>query len=195
MSVDFNKGSAYAKNARAKKMMLWFGIISLIMGFAGWTSAFIVSSSREDWFENFVLPTPFWYSTAVIVLSSVTFMLAKASVKKGLQRQTTLFLVSTLLLGVLFIGLQFSGFSEMVAMGYYFTGPTSNVTLSYIFLIAFVHILHLVAGLISLIVVIVNQLRGKYNEEEYLGLSLGETFWHFLDLLWVYLVLFFYFFA
>ncbi|MCG5643554.1 cytochrome c oxidase subunit 3 [Flavobacteriaceae bacterium LSUCC0859] len=195
MSVDFTKGSAYAKNARAKKMMLWFGIISLIMGFAGWTSAFIVSSSREDWFENFVLPTPFWYSTAVIVLSSVTFMLAKASVKKGLQRQTTLFLVSTLLLGVLFIGLQFSGFSEMIAMGYYFTGPTSNVTLSYIFLIAFVHILHLVAGLISLIVVIVNQLRGKYNEEEYLGLSLGETFWHFLDLLWVYLVLFFYFFA
>jgi len=195
MSVDFTKGSAYAKNARAKKMMLWFGIISLIMGFAGWTSAFIVSSSREDWFENFVLPTPFWYSTAVIVLSSVTFMLAKASVKKGLQRQTTLFLVSTLLLGVLFIGLQFSGFSEMVAMGYYFTGPTSNVTLSYIFLIAFVHILHLVAGLISLIVVIVNQLRGKYNEKEYLGLSLGETFWHFLDLLWVYLVLFFYFFA
>ena len=195
MSVDFTKGSAYAKNARAKKMMLWFGIISLIMGFAGWTSAFIVSSSREDWFENFVLPTPFWYSTAVIVLSSVTFMLAKASVKKGLQRQTTLFLVSTLMLGVLFIGLQFSGFSEMVAMGYYFTGPTSNVTLSYIFLIAFVHILHLVAGLISLIVVIVNQLRGKYNEEEYLGLSLGETFWHFLDLLWVYLVLFFYFFA
>lgn len=195
MSVDFTKGSAYAKNARAKKMMLWFGIISLIMGFAGWTSAFIVSSSREDWFENFVLPTPFWYSTAVIVLSSVTFMLAKASVKKGLQRQTTLFLVSTLLLGVLFIGLQFSGFSEMIAMGYYFTGPTSNVTLSYIFLIAFVHILHLVAGLISLIVVIVNQLRGKYNQEEYLGLSLGETFWHFLDLLWVYLVLFFYFFA
>ncbi len=195
MSVDFTKGSAYAKNARAKKMMLWFGIISLIMGFAGWTSAFIVSSSREDWFENFVLPTPFWYSTAVIVLSSVTFMLAKASVKKGLQRQTTLFLVSTLVLGVVFIGLQFSGFSEMIAMGYYFTGPTSNVTLSYIFLIAFVHILHLVAGLISLIVVIVNQLRGKYNEEEYLGLSLGETFWHFLDLLWVYLVLFFYFFA
>jgi cytochrome c oxidase subunit 3 len=165
------------------------------MGFVGWTSAFIVSSSREDWFENFVLPTPFWYSTAVIVLSSVTFMLAKASVKKGLQRQTTLFLVSTLVLGVVFIGLQFSGFSEMIAMGYYFTGPTSNVTLSYIFLIAFVHILHLVAGLISLIVVIVNQLRGKYNQEEYLGLSLGETFWHFLDLLWVYLVLFFYFFA
>ena len=195
MSVDFTKGSAYAKNARAKKMMLWFGIVSLIMGFAGWTSAFIVSSSREDWFENFVLPNPFWYSTAVIVLSSLTFMLAKASIKKGLQRQTSLFLVLTLILGLIFIGLQFSGFSEMVAMGYYFTGPTSNVTLSYIFLIAFVHILHLVAGLISLSVVIVNQLRGKYHSEEFLGLSLGETFWHFLDLLWVYLVLFFYFFA
>jgi cytochrome c oxidase subunit 3 len=52
-----------------------------------------------------------------------------------------------------------------------------------------------VAGLISLVVVIVNQLRGKYSPQDYLGMSLGETFWHFLDILWVYLVVFFYFFA
>ena len=57
--MDLTKGTVESKSARAKKMMLWFGIISLVMGFAGWTSAFIVSSSREDWLQDFVLPTPF----------------------------------------------------------------------------------------------------------------------------------------
>lgn len=193
--MDLTNGTLKFKQGRAKKMMLWFGIISLIMGFAGWTSAFIVSSSREDWFDNFVLPSPFWYSTTVIILSSFTYLLAKIAVKKGDAKQATLLLFLTLLLGFVFIGFQFSGFSDMIAMGYYFTGPTSNVTLSYIFLIAFVHIIHLVVGMISLLVVIVNQMRGKYSPDDYLGLSLGETFWHFLDLLWVYLVFFFYFFA
>ncbi|MEJ6547295.1 MAG: cytochrome c oxidase subunit 3 [Flavobacteriaceae bacterium] len=193
--MDLTNGTLKFKQGRAKKMMLWFGIISLIMGFAGWTSAFIVSSSREDWFDNFVLPSPFWYSTTVIILSSFTYLWAKISVKKGDAKQATLLLFLTLLLGFVFIGFQFSGFSDMIAMGYYFTGPTSNVTLSYIFLIAFVHIIHLVVGMISLLVVIVNQMRGKYSPDDYLGLSLGETFWHFLDLLWVYLVFFFYFFA
>jgi cytochrome c oxidase subunit 3 len=193
--MDLTNGTLKFKQGRAKKMMLWFGIISLIMGFAGWTSAFIVSSSREDWFDNFVLPSPFWYSTTVIILSSFTYLLAKIAVKKGDAKQATLLLFLTLLLGFVFIGFQFSGFSDMIAMGYYFTGPTSNVTLSYIFLIAFVHIIHLVVGMISLLVVIVNQMKGKYSPDDYLGLSLGETFWHFLDLLWVYLVFFFYFFA
>ena len=65
--------------------------------------------------------------------------------------------------------------------------------MSYIFLIAFVHILHVVAGLISLLVVLFNQIKGKYTSENFLGLELGATFWHFLDLLWVYLILFMFF--
>jgi cytochrome c oxidase subunit 3 len=86
------------------------------------------------------------------------------------------------------------GFSEIIAQGYYFTGPTSNITMSYIFLIAAVHVLHVVAGIISLLVVLVSQLRRKYTPDNLLGMELGATFWHFLDLLWVYLMLFFYFF-
>jgi cytochrome c oxidase subunit 3 len=184
--MDLTKGTVESKSARAKKMMLWFGIISLVMGFAGWTSAFIVSSSREDWLQDFVLPAPFFYSTVLLIISSFTYGFAKRSLILGRSRQASALLLVTLGLGIAFIGLQFAGFSDMIAMGYYFTGPTSNVTLSYIFLIAFVHILHLVAGLISLVVVIVNQLRGKYSPQDYLGMSLGETFWHFLDILWVY---------
>jgi cytochrome c oxidase subunit 3 len=192
--MDLTQGTQKEKNARAKKMMLWFGIISLLMGFAGWTSAFIVSSVREDWLTDFQLPTAFYYSTAVIILSSFSYILAKSAVRKNEQKTAANLLVATLLLGIVFIVLQFMGFSEIIAQGYNFTGPTSNITMSYIFLIAAVHVLHVVAGIISLLVVLVNQLRRKYTPDNLLGMELGATFWHFLDLLWVYLMLFFYFF-
>ena len=193
MNMKIDELSPLEKKQRAKKMMLWFGIASLLMSFAGWTSAYIVSSSREDWMENFELPQAFWVSTAIILCSSLTYWLARNSVQKGQQKQATIWLVITLLLGVSFIIAQFFGFSEMIALGYYFTGPTSNITLSYVFLIAVVHILHVAAGLISLIVVLVQQLKGRYLPGNMLGMELGMTFWNFVDFLWIYLVLFFYF--
>ncbi len=191
--MDLTQGTEQEKLRRAKKMMLWFGIVSLIMGFAGWTSAYIVSSKRDDWISNLQLPDAFFVSTAIIVLSSITYVIAKRAVSKGNQRLGTLFLGLTLVLGISFIVLQFVGFSQMLANGYYFTGPTSNIKMSYVFLIAAVHIAHVVAGLISLLVVMVQQFRGKYTPENMLGMELGATFWHFLDFLWVYLILFMYF--
>lgn len=191
--MDLTQGTAKEKNRRAKKMMLWFGIVSLIMGFAGWTSAYIVSSKREDWVSDLDLPSAFYISTAIIVLSSITYLLAKKAVAKDNQKMGTLFLVATFVLGIAFISLQFVGFSQMLENGYYFTGPTSNIKMSYVFLLAAVHIAHVVAGLISLSVVLVQQLRNKYTPENMLGLELGATFWHFLDFIWVYLILFMYF--
>lgn len=191
--MDLSQGTAVEKNRRAKKMMLWFGIVSLIMGFAGWTSAYIVSSKREDWISDLELPQAFFASTAIIILSSITYMMAKKVVQKDNQKMGTICLLATLVLGVAFIILQFKGFSQMLEHGYYFTGPTSSIKMSYVFLIAAVHIVHVVAGLISLLVVLVQQLRGKYSPENMLGLELGATFWHFLDFLWVYLILFMYF--
>lgn len=191
--MDLTQGTAEEKQERSKKMMLWFGIVSLIMAFAGWTSAYIVSSKREDWLDNIDLPQAFFISTALIILSSLTYILAKRSAKENKQKQVKNYLLLTLALGVSFIVLQFVGFSQMLESGYYFTGPTSNIKMSYIFLIAFVHILHVVAGLISLLVVITQQLRKKYSPENMLGLELGATFWHFLDILWVYLIVFMFF--
>ena len=182
------------KIARSKKMMLWFGIVSLIMGFAGWTSAYIVSSSREDWLSDLSLPKEFYYSALVLLISSLSYIMAKKAVKEDRPQQATLYLVATFLLGVLFVSLQISGFYTFIDMGYYFTGPTSNVTVSFIYIIAIMHIVHLIAGFISLSVVIFNQIKGKYDSQNLLGLELGATFWHFLDLLWIYLVLFFHFF-
>ncbi|WP_420402158.1 cytochrome c oxidase subunit 3 [Flagellimonas sp.] len=191
--MDFTEVDIEVKNKRAKKMLLWFGIVSLIMGFAGWTSAYIVSSKREDWISDLELPQAFFVSTAIIILSSITYFMAKQAVATGNPKRGTLLLLGTLVLGVSFIVLQFIGFSQMLENGYYFTGPTSNIKMSYVFLIAAVHIVHVVAGLISLLTVLVQQLRGKYSPDNLLGLELGATFWHFLDFLWVYLILFMYF--
>ncbi|UJH68348.1 heme-copper oxidase subunit III [Allomuricauda sp. SCSIO 65647] len=191
--MDLTKGTGKERRERSRKMLLWFGMGSLIMGFAGWTSAYIVSSKRDDWVQELELPTAFFISTALIIVSSLTYIFAKKAVRADDQKNASLWLLVTLLLGMGFIGFQFYGFSQMLQSGYYFTGPTSNIKMSYVFLIAFVHILHVVAGLISLLVVIFQQLRGKYRPSDMLGLELGASFWHFLDLLWVYLLLFMYF--
>jgi cytochrome c oxidase subunit 3 len=191
--MDLTQGTKEEKNSRAKKMMLWFGIISLVMSFAGWTSAFVVSSSRPDWLKDFQLPNAFIISTVVIILSSVTFVLAKKAIKNGNRSATSIWLLTTLVLGIVFIFNQFTGFQNIIDLGYNFTGPTSNVTMSYIYLIAMVHILHVIVGLVCLLVVIYNHFKQKYNATNLLGMELAATFWHFIDFLWVYLFLFLYF--
>lgn len=182
------------KENRAKKMMLWFGIVSISMTFAGLTSAYVVSGSgRPDWLHDLQIPTAFFISTAVLLISSLVFWLAKKSVVAGKHNQATLLLWTTLILGIVFIAFQFKGFSDFVTQGYYFTGSESNVTVSYIYVIAFLHILHVVAGLIMLVVILLNHYKHKYTVKNTLGIDLGITFWNFLDLLWLYLIIFFYF--
>ncbi|SHG68582.1 cytochrome c oxidase subunit 3 [Winogradskyella jejuensis] len=192
--MDLTQGTQQEKEARSKKMMLWFGIGSLIMTFAGLTSAFIVSRKREDWLVDFELPQAFLISVFVIVASSITMILAKRAMKQNNISQTSIWLLVTFALGVFFVYNQFQGFSEFVADGYYFTGATSNVTISFIYVIAVVHIAHVIAGLISLVIVIINNLNKKYSSKQMLGLELVAHFWHFIDILWVALFLFLYFF-
>ena len=192
--MDLTQGTTQEKQKRAKKMMLWFGIISLVMSFAGLTSAFIVSSSREDWLANFTLPSAFTYSTLIIILSSLMLFLAKQTLKKNQAAVTTSLLIGAFVLGIAFIYSQIQGFNQIIASGYNFTGPTSNITMSYIYVIAVVHILHVLAGIICLFVVIINLLNKKYSNENRLGFDLASNFWHFVDVLWVYLFFFLYFF-
>jgi cytochrome c oxidase subunit 3 len=191
--MDLTEGTFEEKTRRAKKTMLLFGIVSLVMSFAGLTSAYIVSSTREDWLKDFQLPPAFTISLVLIIISSVTFIMAKRSMKADNRAMTTLFLTVTLLLGVAFIVSQVYGFNQIIELGYNFTGPTSNVTMSYVYVIAFVHIVHVVAGIICLLVVIYNHFKQRYNSQNMLGLELAATFWHFIDILWIYLFLFLYF--
>ncbi|QLE01463.1 heme-copper oxidase subunit III [Galbibacter sp. BG1] len=192
--MDLTQGSDKLKNARAKKMMLWFGMISIAMMFAGLTSAYVVSKSRPDWISDMEIPMAFLYSTLAIVLSSVTFFMAKKAIERGTRSNATKLLLATFVLGLVFVFFQFQGFSEIIDAGYYFTGSESTITTSFLYAIVFSHLVHVFGGLIVLLVVIYNHFKEKYKPGQTLGLELGAMFWHFLDFLWVYLILFFYFF-
>ncbi len=195
------------KVSKAKKMMLWFGMISITMTFAGLTSAFIVSSSRPDWLDSFVLPSWFTISTVSIVFSSIFFQLAKFRLDKYVRvslpeniniyierNNVNILLVLTILTAIVFVVSQFLGFNEIISQGYYFTGPESSVTTSYVYILVFLHLAHLFAGMIVLTVVI-----SKFNKQKYeknkLGFELALIFWHFLGALWIYLFFFIQYFS
>ena len=190
------------KTSKAKKMMLWFGLISITMTFAGLTSAFIVSSSRPDWLESFVLPVWFSISTVSILLSSVFFQLAKYRLDQYVRvslpeniniylhrNNVNIFLGLTILMAIIFIIAQFLGFEDIISQGYYFTGPESSVTTSYIYVLVFLHLAHLFAGIIVLTVVTAKFNRQKYEKNK-LGFEMALIFWHFLGALWIYLFFF-----
>ncbi|MBV2196298.1 heme-copper oxidase subunit III [Flavobacterium sp.] len=183
-----------ARKGRTYKMLLWFGMISICMIFAGLTSAYVVSKSRPDWLKDFVLPSAFVISTVAMLVSSFTFYLALQATKKDNRNGATAFLLITLALGIAFIVLQFKGFGQVIENGYFFTGSESNVTTSFLYIAVLVHIAHLLGGIISLLVVIYNHYKQKYNSAQTLGIELSAMYWHFMDFIWVYLFLFFYFF-
>ncbi len=191
--MDLTQGTVKEKNERAKKMMLWFGMISIAMTFAGLTSAYIVSKERPDWLKDFELPSAFYISTIVILASSVTFHLAKNAIQKDDRKQTTLMLLLTLILGAVFVVCQFIGFGQIIEAGYYFTGSQSNITMTFVYILTVVHIAHVVAGIVVLLVVIYNHFKQRYKQGETLGIELGVMFWHFLDFLWLWLFVLLYF--
>jgi len=192
--MDLTHGTEQEKIGRAKKTMLWFAMISMTMTFAGLTSAYVVSSSRPDWLKDYELPPMLLWSTIVIIISSITIHLAKKAIEKGSDKQGMILLVSSLILGLAFVVLQWQGFSYMVSeLGYNFTGPTSNVVISFMYILFSLHLVHLFSGIIVLAIIIYNHYKQRYSNGQTLGLELGVMFWHFLDFLWVYLFLFFYF--
>lgn len=192
--MDLTQGTEKEKIGRAKKTMLWFAMISMTMTFAGLTSAYVVSSSRPDWLKDYELPPMLLWSTIIIAISSVTIHFAKKAIQRGAGKQGMMLLVSSLVLGLAFVILQWQGFSYMVSeLGYNFTGPTSNVVISFMYILFSLHLVHLFSGIIVLVIIIYNHYKQRYGNGQTLGLELGVMFWHFLDFLWVYLFLFFYF--
>jgi len=192
--MDLTEGTFEEKRLRSKKPMMWFGMISMAMTFAGLTSAYVVSKSREDWFVDFEFPNAFLWSTVLLVLSSGTFFLAKKAIEKDGRNLTALLLCATLILGLSFVYLQFQGFDHLFDQGLVPAGATAEVAISFLFAIVVVHVAHVVGGLIALLVVIYNHFKQKYKAGQALGLELGAMYWHFIDFLWVYLFLFLYFF-
>ena len=191
--MELNQDEIRLKTIKAKKMMLLFCLLSISMTFAGLTSAYIVSKARPDWLKDFDLPVSFSISTIIIILSSLSMWLAKKSVFKNQVKNANKWLLITFSLAIFFIFLQISGFNSIINQGYFFTGAQSTVTTSFLYVLTALHLLHLFAGLIVLIVVLANNHKEKYIKEK-LGFELAVTFWHFLGGLWLYLFVFLYFF-
>lgn len=181
-----------AAKRKSAKPMLWISMISMVMFFAGLTSAYVISMKREDW-VSFELPNAFYISTILIVLSSISIILSQRFLKQDKRQQSILFLLITLGLGLAFVWQQYVGFNQLKSIGLFFTGPESTVSTSFIIGITFMHVLHILAGIIVLFVVIYNHFKYKYSSKDLLGFELGAIFWHFVDILWIYLFFFFYF--
>lgn len=175
---------------KTAKPLLWIGIVSIIMFFSGWTSAVIVSKGGDGNWLNIDIPNAFSISTVIIIISSIVYHFGFISIKKDNSRILKITSFVTLVLGVLFVYSQFLGWKELYSNGIVATGSSSTNASSYLYLITAFHVLHLLAGLISLLVVFIKSLRGKYSGTNYLGVEVSLTYWHFLGVLWIYLFLF-----
>lgn len=170
-----------------KKFVLWLLLVSSIMLFAGFTSAYIVRRGEGEWVV-FDLPVMFMLSTGVIVLSSVFMQWAYIAAKKDEIGQTKIALTITFALGVLFSVMQYWGWGQMVYNGIYF--GFANPSGSFVYVISGVHILHVLIGLIYLLTILVQTFRYKIHKKALRGIAMCNTYWHFVGILWIYLFVF-----
>jgi cytochrome c oxidase subunit 3 len=180
-----------AANAQRKKMhphkfTMWLAIGTIIMLFAGLTSAYIVKRNQPNW-NIFELPKIFYYSTAVILFSSLTLQIATRYFKERAMKQYRIFICITALLGTAFITMQFMGFQALREMGLSLDG---NVAGSFIYVIAGTHAVHVLGGVIALIVIFLKAFFGRVKSYSSVPLEVIGTYWHFVDVLWIYLFVF-----
>jgi len=182
--------SVQRKRIHPYKFNMWLGLAGIIMMFAGLTSAYIVKRSQPGW-ESFTLPRIFLYSTLVILISSVTIQVALKAFKAHQMARYRLFFAITAVLGILFVIIQVSGFYQFEAMGMKMTGIGSNPASSFVLAIAGLHILHVIAGVIALCVIFFTAYGTKKRNYDSTPVEIAATYWHFVDILWVYLFVFF----
>jgi cytochrome c oxidase subunit 3 len=172
------------------KFTLWVAIGSILMMFAGLTSAYIVKRSQASWLM-IEIPMMFWYSTATILASSVTVQLALKALKKREIINYRRLLVVTAVLGVLFLVLQIVGFKQFGANDIRLIGAGSNASYSFLLAISGLHGLHVLGGVIALVVIAIQALRVATRSYNTVPLEVAATYWHFVDALWIYLFIFF----
>jgi len=172
------------------KFTLWVAIGSILMMFAGLTSAYIVKRSQASWLM-IEIPMMFWYSTATILASSVTVQLALKALKKREMINYKRLLVVTAVLGVLFIVLQIAGFRQFAAQDIRLVGAGSNASYSFLLAISGLHGLHVLGGVVALAVTVIRALNSSIKSYSTVPLEIVATYWHFVDALWIYLFIFF----
>jgi cytochrome c oxidase subunit 3 len=174
------------------KFTLWVAMGSIVMMFAGLTSAYIVKRNQANW-QGFDLPMIFTYSTVVILLSSVTMQLALKNFKQRNMAAYRQFIIVTAVLGLAFIAMQWTGFEQLHQRGIKLIGQGSNVSGSFLAVIAGLHILHVLGGVIALVMMLRNAFAGKSRNYSPVPVEVATQYWHFVDLLWIYLFAFLHF--
>jgi cytochrome c oxidase subunit 3 len=179
------------KRIHPHKFSLWVGMASILMMFAGFTSAYIVKrNDGNNWLE-FTLPPVFWYSTAVILLSSFTIFLATKAFKDRNMARYRVLITTTAALGVLFAVLQWTGFEYLQSHGVKLIGNNSNPAGSFLGVITGVHILHVLGGVVVLIVLFARAYSSTKKSYSSVPIEVASTYWHFVDAIWIYLFIFF----
>lgn len=171
------------------KFTLWVAIGSIVMMFAGLTSAFIVKSNLVGWREV-VMPQIFWYSTAVILFSSITMQWALRSFRQRDMGRYRQLMAMTFILGMAFVVMQYLGFQEL---WYEQNVKLKGVTGAgqFLYVIFGLHAIHVIGGVITLLVMFLKAFFGKSKNYSPVPVEVAATYWHFVDLLWIYLLVFF----
>ncbi len=179
--------STQRKKIHPHKFTLWVGIGSIIMMFAGLTSAYIVKSNQAEW-TSVVIPKIFYYSTGVMLLSSLTMQMAlKAFKERGMHQYRRLITV-TALLGIAFIAMQIAGFIQLTQSGIRLEGAGAQ---AFLYIIFGVHALHVLGGAVALLIMLIRAFSARIRNYNPVPVEVAATYWHFVDLLWLYLFVFF----
>jgi cytochrome c oxidase subunit III len=169
-----------------KKFLLWLAIVSIIMAFAALTSAYLVRRAEGNWLE-FSIPKIFTYSTIVLVISSLSMHFAYFSAKKDNFLALRLSISITFVLGIVFLVMQFLGWKELTNNNVFFVGNPSG---SFFYVLSGFHGLHIISALIVLIFALVAAFKLNVHAKKLSQIEMCVTYWHFLDLLWLYLFIF-----
>jgi cytochrome c oxidase subunit 3 len=170
-----------------KKFLTWLLIVSSIMLFAAFTSAYIVRRGEGNWLE-FDLPPAFAFNIAIVIISSVLMHLAYFAAKRDELSKLKMLLLGTLVTGIAFCFGQYIGWKQLIANNIYLAGNPSE---SFVYIISAMHLLHVVIGLVFVAIITIKALSFKVHKKNTLGIYLCTTYWHFVGALWIYLYFFF----
>jgi len=169
-----------------RKFAMWLFMASVMMLFASWTSAYIVRQAEGNWLF-FDLPALFYYTTGIIVISSVTMQGAYFAARKDDSLRVRRLVIITAVLGVIFLIGQVFGWADLVSNRVHFVGNPSG---SFVYVITGFHGLHIVSAVIFLMIVMRSALKGRIHSKNMAQMEMCTTYWHFLGGLWVYLFIF-----
>jgi cytochrome c oxidase subunit III len=169
-----------------KKFALWLFIVSVIMVFAALTSAYIVRQAEGNWLL-FELPQLFWITSVIILVSSATMHWAYLAAKRDSLESVKVATGITTILGVAFLVGQFMAWNDLVASNVFFVGNPSG---SFVYVLSGLHGLHIIGGVVFLLILLASTFKYKVHSKNLSLIEMCATYWHFLDVLWLYLFVF-----